>query len=51
MIQLVQKTAPFYNETVCVPARMWTLMKSDDVELRYLIQSGKAFMTQLDGAL
>lgn len=41
----------FTTEAISLPARMWTLMKSDDVELKHAIQSGKAFMTRLEGDL
>lgn len=44
------KTA-FTTKAASVPARMWTLMKSDDMELKHIIQSGNAFMTRLEGDL
>lgn len=46
-----QLQTPFTTEAVAVPARMWTLMHSNDVELKHIIQSGKAFMTRLEGDL
>lgn len=41
----------FTTKALSVPARMWTLMQSNDVELKHVIQSGKAFMTRLEGDL
>lgn len=46
-----QLKTPFTTKTISIPARMWTLMKSDDVELKHSIQSGKAFITRLEGDL
>ncbi|MEX2351392.1 MAG: hypothetical protein WD529_03055 [Balneolaceae bacterium] len=46
-----QLRTPFTTQAIAVPARMWTLMKSNDLELRHVIQSGKAFMTRLEGDL
>lgn len=46
-----QLQTPFATKAVSVPARMWTLMKSDDVELKHIIQSGRAFLTRLEGDL
>lgn len=46
-----QLQTPFTTNALSVPARMWTLMKSDDLELKHIIQSGKAFMTRLEGDL
>ena len=46
-----QLQTPFTSETVAVPARMWTLIQSNDVELKHIIQSGRAFMTRLEGDL
>lgn len=46
-----QLQTPFTTKSVSLPARMWTLMKSNDVELKHIIQSGKAFMTRLEGDL
>lgn len=46
-----QIQTPFTTKTVPMPARMWTLMKSNEVELKHVIQSGKAFMTRLEGDL
>lgn len=46
-----QLQSPFTEKALSVPARMWTLMHSNDVELKHIIQSGKAFMTRLEGDL
>ena len=46
-----QLQTPFTTKTVAVPARMWTLMKSDNIKLKHIIQSGKAFLTRLEGDL
>lgn len=46
-----QLQTSFTTEAVAVPGRMWTLMQSNDVELKHIIQSGKAFMTRLEGDL
>lgn len=46
-----QLQTPFTTKAISVPARMWTLMQSNDVELKHIIQSGKAFMTRLEGDL
>ena len=41
----------FTTKAVSIPGRMWTLMKCNDIELKHIIQSGKAFMTRLEGDL
>lgn len=41
----------FTSKAVCLPARMWTLIHSSDVELKHQIQSGNAFLTRLEGDL
>jgi hypothetical protein len=41
----------FTSKAVNIPARMWTLIHSSDVELMHQIQSGKAFLTRLEGDL
>lgn len=46
-----QLQTPFTTKTLSIPGRMWTLMKCDDVELKHSIQSGKAFITRLEGDL
>lgn len=42
---------PFTTKAVCMPARMWTLIHSSNSELKYDIQSGKAFLTRMEGDL
>lgn len=46
-----QFQTPFTKQSISLPGRMWTLMKSDNVELKHTIQSGKAFITRLEGDL
>lgn len=46
-----QLQTPFTTKAIAVPGRMWTLIKSDDTGLKHLIQSGKAFLTRLEGDL
>lgn len=46
-----QLQTPFATKSVTLPGRMWTLMKSDDIELKHIIQSGSAFITRLEGDL
>lgn len=46
-----QLQSPFTTNALSVPARMWTLIQSNDVELKHIIQSGKAFLTRLEGDL
>lgn len=46
-----QLQTQFTTKALSIPARMWTLMKSSDVELKYIIQSGNTFMTRLEGDL
>lgn len=46
-----QLQTPFTTKAIALPARMWTLMKSDNVELKHIIQSGNAFITRLEGDL
>lgn len=42
---------PFTTKSVCIPARMWTLFHSNDPRLMLEIQSGKTFITRLEGDL
>ena len=46
-----QLKTPFTTKAITMPARMWTLMHSNDVELKHIMQSGKAFLTRLEGDL
>ena len=46
-----QLQTPFTTKAVSVPARMFTLMKCNDVELKHIMQSGKAFITRFEGDL
>ena len=46
-----QLQTAFTTKTVSVPARMWMLIKSSDLELKHVMQSGKAFLTRLEGDL
>lgn len=46
-----QLKTPFTTKSISLPARMWTLMRSNDIELKHAIQSGNAFMTRLEGDL
>ena len=46
-----QQQTSFTTKSISIPARMWTLMKSDDIELKHVIQSGNAFITRLEGDL
>lgn len=46
-----QFQTPFTTKAVCMPARMWTLFHSNDADLMIDIQTGKAFLTRLEGDL
>ncbi len=46
-----QFQTPFTTKSISLPARMWTLIKCDDLALKHSIQSGRAFLTRLDGDL
>ena len=46
-----QLQTPFTTKAVSVPARMFTLMKCNDIELKHIMQSGKAFITRFEGDL
>lgn len=46
-----QLRSPFALKAVCMPARMWTLFHCTDTELMLDIQTGKAFLTRLEGDL
>jgi len=41
----------FTTKAVCMPARMWTLFHTTDTDLMHDIQTGKAFLTRLEGDL
>lgn len=41
----------FTSKSLSMPGRMWTLIHSSDPELKLSIQSGKAFLTRLEGDL
>jgi len=41
----------FSTKAVCVPARLWTLFHCTDTDLMLDIQTGKAFLTRLEGDL
>lgn len=41
----------FTNKSLSMPGRMWTLIHSSDPELKHSIQSGKTFLTRLEGDL
>ncbi len=42
---------PFTTKAICMPARMWTLLHSSNVDLKHDIQAGNAFITRLEGDL
>lgn len=46
-----QLHSPFALKAFCMPARMWTLFHTTDTELMLNIQTGKAFLTRLEGDL
>lgn len=46
-----QFRSPFALKSFCMPARMWTLFHTTDAELMLDIQTGKAFITRLEGDL
>lgn len=41
----------FTTKAVCMPGRMWTLIHSSNADLKHDIQTGKAFLTRLEGDL